>query len=207
MSVELKILVSYDEWELLKRQAEQHENCKIASNAELERLRKIEKEHENCFKKSNDKGENNLSTLSGGGVGAAGDCADLKEHCTVMPKTVINTQKNIDDTSNFEKNVIVDKSVQIPSNHEPSKILSDSDIIQHIKESFKSEAKTLLNKLSAYPTEFSYDSNGILKIFGTTYPGRLSLDIVNLIAADYLFSTWLSGNELFQIREHFSADK
>ena len=174
MSVELKILVSYDEYELLKATAEQHESCKNESNAELNRLKKIEQDHKNCPKQSSDTEKNNLSTAGGSGVcpDASGDYIN-KTKCFVMPKVDCDNQKNVDDSKEHcEKLVIVDKATEVSPNHSPFTSLSESDVIQHIKENFKPQAKELLQKLNAFPEDFSYDSNGILRLFGTVYPGN-----------------------------------
>ena len=40
MSVELKILVPYEEWQLLKKIAKTHESCSGKSNEEWEKLMK-----------------------------------------------------------------------------------------------------------------------------------------------------------------------
>ena len=46
MSVELKILVPYEEWQLLKKIAKTHESCSDKSTEEWEKLRAIEKQHQ-----------------------------------------------------------------------------------------------------------------------------------------------------------------
>ena len=48
MSVELKILVPYDEWILLKKISKIHESCKDIPTNEWKRLKNIEKEHKLC---------------------------------------------------------------------------------------------------------------------------------------------------------------
>ena len=162
MSVELKILVPYAEWQLLKKTAENHESCKGRPSEEWERLKDIEKEHDKCKSRYDNAKGNGLSTTEG-----AGNCVDesgdhrLNVHTLVMPGTNNSDQQNIDNNfGSFEKNVIVDKATEIPSKSNPIKNLSKSDIIQHIQEKYKVDASALLDSLSHHPLEFSYDSNG-----------------------------------------------
>ena len=174
MSVELKILVPLEEWQLLKKTAKIHESCSDKSNEHWERLKGIEKEHQKCQTLSNSANINSLSTTEG-----AGTCVDesgdhrISDLTFVMPSTHENEQQNNDSNNdNFEKNVIVDKAIKVTSESNPTKTLSKSEILQHIDEKFKTDASTLLDKLAGYPLQFSYDSNGILSIFGTHYPGK-----------------------------------
>ena len=62
MSVELKILVPYEEWKLLKKIAKTHEGCKDRSTEEWDRLKTIEKEHEKCKEHYNNKKTHGLAT-------------------------------------------------------------------------------------------------------------------------------------------------
>ena len=48
MSVELKILVPYEEWKFLKKIEKTHEGCKDRSTEQWERLKTIEQEHQKC---------------------------------------------------------------------------------------------------------------------------------------------------------------
>ena len=166
MSVELKILVPLDEWKLLKSKAKTHENCDDKSK-ELERLREIEKEHQKCSAKVK-----SLSTTEGAGVNETGD-HKISDITFVMPSSNHNRQQNIDASADIiDKNIIVDKAIEVPSDSNPVKILSDSEILQHIKDKFKNHASALLSKLAGHSSKFSYDSNGILSIFGEKYPGK-----------------------------------
>ena len=180
MSVELKILVPLDEWQLLKKTSKTHESCSGKSNEEWERLKHIEQEHQKCLTQLNSTKTNNLSTVDGAGttVDESGDHRDLRgEHgdrTFTMPPTIVqNEPKNIDgDANSFEKNVVVDKATEGSTDSNPIKALSKSEIIQHIQEKFQNDASTLLDKLDAHPLQFLYDSNGILSIFCTNYPGK-----------------------------------
>ena len=168
MSVELKILVPLEEWKLLKSKAKTHENCDDTSK-ELERLREIEKEHQKCSAKVK-----SLSTTEGAGaeVNETGD-HKISDVTFVMPNSNHNRQQNIDASADIiDKNIIVDKAIEVPSDSNPVKILSDSEILQHIKDKFRNHASALLGKLAGHSSKFSYDSNGILSIFGKKYPGN-----------------------------------
>ena len=111
MSVELKILVPLDEWQLLKKTSKTHESCSGKSNEEWERLKRIEQEHQKCLTQLNSTKTNNLSTVDGAGttVDESGDHRDLRgEHgdrkFTMPPTIVQNEPKNIDgDANSFEK--------------------------------------------------------------------------------------------------------
>ena len=120
-----------------------------------------------------------MATAEGSGqcVSESGDHKG-NEHSMVMPATIIPDQKNIDsDSGSFEKKVIVEKAIEIPSTVDSIKSLSKSDIMQHLQEKYKVEASSLLDNLYEHPTDFSYDANGIVSIFGTAYPGEISLKI------------------------------
>ena len=180
MSVELKILVPYDEWILLKKISKIHESCKDIPTNEWKRLKNIEKEHKLCESHNKNSKVNSLSTADGAGhcVNESGDTSQtdtsLNVNTFVMPTSHTIGEPNIDSKSeSFEKNVIVDKATEIPSTSNPIKILAKSDIIQHVQEKYKVDASTLLDKLSKYPNDFSFDSNGIVSISGTLYPGKL----------------------------------
>ena len=182
MSVELKILVPYEEWMLLKKIAKNHENCKDRPIEDWERLKSIEKEHEKCKNYHNNTKVNGLTTEGAGScvspVDESGD-KRLNAQTLVMPITHSSDEQNVDSNSgSFEKNVIVDKTIEIPSKSNPIKNLSNADIIQHIKEKYKVEASALLDNLSDHPTEFSYDPNGIVSLFGTIYPGSSIFEIL-----------------------------
>ena len=195
MSVELKILVPYDEWKLLKKIAKTHEGCKDRSIEQWERLKTIEKEHQNCKDHYNNKKSHGLATAEGSGhcVSEFGD-HKVNQHAMVMPSTIIPEEKNIDnDSGSFEKQVIVEKAIEIPSSTDLKKSLSKSDVIQHLQEKYKVEASLLLDNLFEHPRDFSYDANGIVSIFGTAYPGEITANFIR--SAD--FATLKS-----QIEEH-----
>ena len=116
-----------------------------------------------------------MSTTEGAGntIDGSGDHNRLHDLSFVMPGTIQKEQQNIDsDVNSFEKNIIVDKATKVSAEPSPIKTLSMSEIIQHIQEKFKNDASALLQSLASHPLQFSYDSNGILSIFGTKYPGN-----------------------------------
>ena len=96
MSVQLKILVPLEEWQLLKKTAKIHESCSDKSNEHWERLKRIEKEHQKCQTVSNSANVNSLSTTEG-----AGTCVDesgdhrISDLTFVMPSTHQNEQQTI----------------------------------------------------------------------------------------------------------------
>ena len=94
MSVELKILVPYEEWQLLKKIAKTHESCSGKSTEEWEKLRAIEKKHQNCQTQLGDTKPNNLSTIEGAGT-CTNETGDhrLSDLNFVMPSTNQNQQK------------------------------------------------------------------------------------------------------------------
>ena len=177
MSVELKILVPLEEWTLLKKIAKSHENCSGKSNEEWEELKRIEREHQKCQSQLHMAKTNKLSTTEGAGafIDGSGDHTSVHtgDLTFVMPSSHQNEEKNTDGNCNsFEKDVIVDQGAEVPSRSSTHKTLSKSEVLENIQEKFKTDASSLLDKLAHYPLQFSYDSNGILTIFGTTYPGK-----------------------------------
>ena len=201
MSVELKILVPYDEWKLLKKIAKTHEGCKDRSTEEWDRLKTIEKEHEKCKEHYNNKKTHGLATAEGSGycVNESGDHKG-NEYSMVMPSSISHDQKNIDsDSGSFEKQVIVDKAIEIPSTTNSIKSLSKSDVIQHLQEKYKVEASSLLDNLSEHPRDFSYDANGIVSIFGTAYPGDIFTIAISKIDSTKHMHHSISGCTIFEI--------
>ena len=173
MSVELKILVPYEEWKFLKKIEKTHEGCKDRSTEQWERLKTIEREHQKC-KQHNSIKSHDLATAQGTGhcVSAYGDHKSIG-NSVVMPSTITSNQQNIDsDSGSFEKQVVVEKATEVPTVVDSIKSLSKSDIIQHIQDKYKVDASSLLEKLHHHPTDFSFDANGIVSILGTTYPGE-----------------------------------
>ena len=186
MSVELKILVPYEEWQLLKKIAKTHESCSGKSTEEWEKLRAIEKQHQKCQTQLGDAKHNNLNNLST--IKGTGTCIDesgdyrLSDFNFVMPSANQNQQQNIDrDINSFEKNVIVDKAAKVLPESNPIQPLAKSDIIQHIQEKFKNDAIALLDTLAGHPSQFSFDSNGILSIFGTSCPGNCAFNLILVV--------------------------
>ena len=49
------------------------------------------------------------------------------------------------------------------------------DIIQHIKQNYQEKAENLLKLLSQHPGDFSFDNNGVVKMFGETYLGIVKI--------------------------------
>jgi hypothetical protein len=49
--------------------------------------------------------------------------------------------------------------------------LSNEDVVSFLKEDHQKSGRIVLEKLSLYPKDFSYDNNGIVTIFGITFPG------------------------------------
>ena len=183
MSVELKILVPYEEWQLLKKIARTHESCSGKSTEEWEKLRAIEKKHQNCQTQLGDTKPNNLSTIEGAGT-CTNETGDhrLSDLNFVMPSTNQNRQQNIDsDISSFEKIVIVDKAAKVLPESNPIQPLEKSDIIQHIQEKFKNDAIALLDTLAGHPSQFSFNSNGILSIFGTSCPCNCAFNLILVV--------------------------
>ena len=145
MSVELKILVPYDEWMLLKKIAKSHESCKDIPTNEWKRLKDIEKEHKVCEGHNKNTKVNGLSTADGAGhcVNESGDTS-RNVNTFLMLTSHIVAEQNIDSNSgSFEKNVIVDKAIEIPSTSTPIKTLTKSDIIQHVQEKYKFDASKI----------------------------------------------------------------
>ena len=181
MAEELRVLVPYEEWENLQKIAKEHEKCTL----QLERAVKSDSLStkvgeglctiESSFSPST-KPQENVSLVAKVGEGAfisgSGDEASTGLSF-VMPKSFHHDQDNIDQSaSNFPKNVIVDKAIESPTIAKHGKSLSNTDVILQIDEEFKPQAKLLLDKLSAYPHDFSFDDNGIVTIFGSNYPGN-----------------------------------
>ena len=73
-----------------------------------------------------------------------------------------------------------------------------SEIIQHIQEKFKNDASALLQSLASHPLQFSYDSNGILSIFGTKYPGNCTFHPFQYRKSFNNFS-FVTGSSIFEI--------
>ena len=118
----------------------------------------------------------------------------------VIPSSISYEKKNIDSVSgSFEKQVIVDKAIEIPSTADSIKSLSKSDVIQHLQEKYKVEASSLLDNLSEHPRDFSYDANGIVSIFGTAYPGEIFPIAINRADCTKHMHHSISGCTIFEI--------
>ena len=134
-------------------------------------MKKVERLHNTqCLKDCKNDESNvkkHVSVATGGGavaasIGCSGDQIHHNESEFVMPKSLYVAEKNIDDSAlNFEKDIVVQKAPKIDLNPLPNKTLSDDDVVTHVKSEYQQRAKNLLKELSSYPTQFSYDSNGL----------------------------------------------
>jgi len=163
MSEELRVLVPYKEYALLK---------------------KIEKEHmQNCkakLPKNQNSTDNPIAKIGTGTVFKSGDqlCRnheDIGSH--VMSHTTFEPKKNTDQSiDTISKDVIVETAPNVES--KSAKNLSNIDIVNHLKQDFQEYGRIVLELLSAHPDQFQYDNNGVVKINNNFIPGSSVFELL-----------------------------
>ena len=156
---------------------------------EYEELKKIAKyHHENCGSKKpeivSQGGGNSYEKLKGEILSEGGGC----KNDTDIPTQSANA--NVDQVPHFEKDIINEKTPTLSKSTVPRNTLNNENIVSYLKEDHQKTGRLLLEKLSMVPKDFSYDENGIVTLFGITFPGEKQVNFSQPFAStkEYLLN-------------------
>ena len=128
--------------------------------------------HENCLKKpeavkdgggsQHAKTSAAQSEIVNDGAGCSNEINGVNHDC----------EENVDQSvPTFDKQTLNEKNPTFTPSAVHTKKLNNKDIISYLREGHKKNGSLLLEKLTTFPEDFTYDQNGIVTIFGVTFPG------------------------------------